>query len=136
MLLKTEEHRIRMADVDAARVIYYASPYLWREALFTGWLYEVGHPLSEMLDSGAGCPCVSSSAEYLRPMRLDDIVRLELRSGRVGTSSFDIGMDVYDSGGAVSARVETTNVWVANSGNDVEAQPLPVWLRGLLTEEA
>src|SRR3546814_5004544 len=112
MILKRTFHRIPMAEVDAAQVIYYASPYLWRESIFTSWLAEVGHPLRDLLERGLGTPCVASSAKYLRPLRLDHVVTLELRSGKVGDRSFDLGLDVIDAAGQLVGQVETTNVWV------------------------
>lgn len=129
MTLRNETHRICMSEVDAAQVIYYASPYHWREAIFTAWLAEVGHPLRSLLDAGLGLPCVSSSAKYLRPLRLDDVVGLELRAGAVGTSSFGMVMDVRDPEGELGAQVETTNVWLEPDAGELRPAPLPQWLR-------
>ena len=35
---------VTMADVDAAGIIYFASPLRWAEKLFTTWAHEMGHP--------------------------------------------------------------------------------------------
>ena len=120
-------HRVTMADVDAAGVIFYVSPYLWREALFTRWLFESGHPLSGLIADGTPPPCISSAASYLGPIRLDDAVALTLSVERVGTTSFDLRLD-----GRVDDRhvvvVRTRNVWTQRHDGELRSSPLPAWL--------
>lgn len=133
-MLREETHRICMSEVDAAQVIYYAAPYHWREAIFTSWLASVDHSLRSILDAGLGMPCVASSATYRRPLRLDDVVALELRAGPVGTSSFGLVMDVQDPAGELGAQVETTNVWLEPDGGELRPAALPAWLRDVLVD--
>lgn len=131
-MLREETHRVCMSEVDAAQVIYYAAPYHWREAIFTSWLASVDHTLRSILDAGLGMPCVASSAMYRRPLRLDDVVTLQLRAGHVGTSSFGLVMDVQDPVGELGAKVETTNVWLEPEDGELRPAALPTWLRDLL----
>lgn len=136
MKLWSRSHRITMAEVDAAEVIFYAVPYFWRSTAYTEWLAEIDRPLRQMLGSGLSTPCVASSCSYRAPMRLDDVVELELRSGRVGTSSYELGLDVRGADGELTAQVETTNVWVDTTGDAPTSVPVPGWFRELLVEPA
>jgi acyl-CoA thioesterase FadM len=129
VLLVESVHRVTMADVDAAGVIFYVAPYLWREALFTRWLYESGHPLSSLIAAGTPTPCVSSAASYLGPIRLDDAVSLALFAERFGTSSFDLRLDGH-VGDRHVVQVRTRNVWTQlREGGGLRSAPLPDWLR-------
>jgi acyl-CoA thioesterase FadM len=121
--------RVAMADVDAAGILYFATPYRWQELLFTGWMHAIGHPVSALLESGNGCPAVRSSCEYLRPLRLDDFVRCELACEDAGRTSFEIGMLGYhEASGELAVQTATRHVWVENG----VAAPMPDWLRAAL----
>jgi YbgC/YbaW family acyl-CoA thioester hydrolase len=129
-VLARARQRIAMADVDAARVIYYAAPYRWHEALFTGWLAQVGHPLGAMLESGVSCPCVRSGATYHRPLQLDDLVDLELVADRVGRTSMVLRTDVRTTGGELAVQVTNTLVWTERRPDGSEgAVTVPTWMR-------
>ena len=122
--------RVVMADVDAAGILYFATPYRWQELLFTGWMHAIGHPVSELLGSGNGCPAVRSSCEYLRPLRLDDFVRCELTCEDTGRTSFEIGVrGCEEASGELAVQTATRHVWV-EGGASTE---LPEWLRSALT---
>ena len=45
-----------MADVDAAGIIYYASPLRWAEVLLGDWLEQSGHSIAAMLGGRRGDP--------------------------------------------------------------------------------
>ena len=122
--------RVAMADVDAASILYFATPYRWQELLFTGWMHAIGHPVSGLLAGGYGCPAVRSSCSYLRPLRLDDFVRCELACEQIGTSSFEIAMRGYaEASGEIAVLTGTRHVWV----QDGAAAELPDWLRAALS---
>jgi acyl-CoA thioesterase FadM len=123
--------RVAMADVDAAAILYFATPYRWQELLFTGWMQSIGHPVSGLLGSGSGCPAVHSSCSYLRPLRLDDFVRCELSCDEVGRTSFEIALRGYeDASGELAVQTATRHVWVEGGA----ATPVPHWLRSALTQ--
>lgn len=142
-LLTLVRRRVTMGDVDAAQTVYVARPYAWQEELFTGWLAERGHSTREMLQRGAGTPVASSSADYLRPLALDDVLELELRTQAVGRSSFAVRGDVYRlPERELALRVTAWHVWAEFiTGADgarlsIETRPLPAWLREALGQPA
>jgi acyl-CoA thioesterase FadM len=129
-VLAESTYRVPMADVDAASIIYYATPYRWREQLYTAWLAAIGHPLVELLASGDGCPCVASSAEYVRPVRLDDVLSFQLVPDQVGRTSFSDRFEARAADGEISVIVRATQVWIeAGADGTFTPAPLPDWLR-------
>jgi acyl-CoA thioesterase FadM len=125
--------RVVMADVDAAAILYFATPYRWQELLFTGWMHALGHPVSGLLRDGQGCPAVRSSAAYLRPLRLDDFVRCELSAEDVGRTSFEVSMRGYaEVSGELAVQTWTRHVWVERGDAEPTPTPLPDWLRAAL----
>lgn len=134
-VLRQDDYYVRMADVDAARVIYYASPLRWMETLIGDWYRDLGHSLSDQLTGSENCPCVDVHLSYRRPVRLDDRLALALQVERIGRSSFALLMTASDDAGRVAVEVHTiyASVAIAADGS-VRSAPLPEWLRAGLGE--
>jgi YbgC/YbaW family acyl-CoA thioester hydrolase len=131
--------RVTMADVDAAGIIYYASPLRWAEVLLGDWLEQSGHSITGMLDENEAIPVVGVEVRYRAPLGLDDHLRLRLSAQRIGTTSFTTRCDVW------CPRAEHPAVEVAvthafggyapprpGQGAVITKQPLPPWLREAL----
>jgi acyl-CoA thioester hydrolase len=131
--------RVTMADVDAAGIIYYASPLRWAEVLLGDWLEHSGHSIAAMLGAGEAIPVVGVEVRYRAPLGLDDHLRLRLSAQRIGTTSFTTRCDVW------GPRTEHPAVEVAvthafggyapprpGQGAEVSKQALPPWLRKAL----
>ena len=131
--------RVTMADVDAAGIIYYASPLRWADMLLGDWLEQSGHSIAAMLDTGEAVPVVGVEVRYRAPLGLDDHLRLRLSPQRIGTTSFTTRCDAW------GPRAEHPAVEVAvthafggyapprpGQGAVVTKQPLPPWLREAL----
>lgn len=135
--LLTTAKRVAMGDVDAAGILYFAAPYRWLEESFTGWLQQLGRPLSQILRTGAGCPCVTSATSYDVPLVLDDELELTLRPSSAGTSSFSVTVEVTRRrDGVVAVRSTAWHVWSQFDGHGdppvVLPAPMPGWLREAL----
>jgi YbgC/YbaW family acyl-CoA thioester hydrolase len=140
-VLARARRRVTMADVDAARILYFAAPFRWVEELYTSWLAELGHPVSEMLRERMSTPAVSSRCDYEHPLRLDDRFTIALRAGRVGTSSFSVvGEVTLEPSRVHCVRVEVVHVWAAfderREATRLDVSPLPRWLRHALGSPA
>jgi acyl-CoA thioesterase FadM len=126
-----------MGDVDAAGILYFPAAYRWQEELFTGWLKDTGHAISEMLEGDAACPCVASAATYPAPIAVDDELWLSLHPTRIGTTSFGIAATArrIDDGTPV-LHVGSWHVWSTFAGTgrsrSLTSAPLPEWLRNAL----
>lgn len=133
--------RVTMADVDAAGIIYYASPLRWAEVLLGDWLEESGHSIAAMLDAGEATPVVGVEVRYRAPLGLDDHLRLGLSAQRIGHTSFTTRCDVWGPRAdhpAVEVIVTHTFGGYApprpGQGAVVSKQTLPPWLRKALAE--
>lgn len=128
-----------MADVDAAGIIYYASPLRWAEALLGDWLEQSGHPIKAMLAAQQATPVVGVQVRYRSPLGLDDHCRLRMSTQRIGTTSFTTRCDVWGPRtDRAAVEIEVTHAFTAYSrpqpggGAVIEKQELPPWLRKAL----
>ena len=131
-----------MADTDAAGLIYFASPYRWAEEMFTGWLHQLGHPISRMLADGTATPAVATRSRYSSPLTMDDAVELELRTRHVGGSSFSVDCEVRrQPDGALAASVTVCHMYgelrpSPDGRRTFRPRPVPLWLQEALLSPA
>jgi YbgC/YbaW family acyl-CoA thioester hydrolase len=135
--LSVVQRRVAMADVDAAQILYFTSPYRWMEDQFTRFLADSGKPLSVLLREGLGMPVVESRAQYLAPLFLDDVVEQRLVVESTGRTSFALRCDIGRAGdAAIATAVFAAHVWAERSGPARDGAfapaPLPDWLRTAL----
>lgn len=133
--------RVTMADVDAAGIIYYASPLRWAEVLLGDWLEQSGHSIAAMLGAGEATPVVGVEVRYRAPLGLDDHLRLGLSAQRIGNTSFTTRCDVWGPRAEQPAvEVVVTHAFGGyapprpGQGAVVSKQALPPWLRKALAE--
>jgi YbgC/YbaW family acyl-CoA thioester hydrolase len=147
-MLYADRFLVTMADVDAAGIIYFATPLRWAEKLYTHWIHGLGHPHRQLFSEGIATPAVNVTADYRSHLSLDDEIRLELTAARIGTTSFTLRLEAFveeyggptprlrDAPAAVDVR--TTHVFsrYTHPSYDHDArtvkQPLPEWLRSAL----
>jgi YbgC/YbaW family acyl-CoA thioester hydrolase len=148
-MLYTDRVLVTMADVDAAGIIYFASPLRWAEKLYAHWTHSLGHSHRQMFSEGVATPAVNVTVDYRSHLSLDDEVRLELAAARIGVTSFTLRLQAFierqaDSAprsrdvltaAAAAVEVRTTHVFsrYVHPSYDHDArtvkQPLPDWLR-------
>ncbi|MCB1885568.1 MAG: tol-pal system-associated acyl-CoA thioesterase [Geminicoccaceae bacterium] len=111
--MKGEAHafpvRVYYEDTDAAGIVYYANYLKFAERARTEWLRGLGldHPALLALHGGhfAVRRC---AADYRRPARLDDLLRVESRLLRAKGARLTLAQDVRheDRGLLVAIEVE------------------------------
>ena len=133
--------RVTMAEVDAAGIIYYASPLRWAEVLLGDWLEQSGHSIAAMLGGNEAIPVVGVEVRYRAPLGLDDHLRLGLSAQRIGNTSFTTRCDVWGPRTEQPAvEVVVTHAFGGyapprpGQGAVVSKQALPPWLRKALGE--
>lgn len=68
--------RVRYAETDAMKVVYYANYFVWFEVARGELLRAVGWPYREMEASGVFFPVIEAHCEYRRPARYDDEIHI------------------------------------------------------------
>lgn len=123
--------RVRFDDVDAAGVVYFARVLSIVHEAYEGFLDECGEPLSRVLSSGKwAAPILHAEADYFRPLRLGDELRVELVAARRGGSRLSLGWclrseDSVGKGRApvVHAVVQMVHVFISPSDGSPCAVP-------------
>jgi 4-hydroxybenzoyl-CoA thioesterase len=86
------EQLIRFSHCDPASIVYYPAFFDLQHAAGEDWYREaLGCGLPELIRArGIGTPTVSIQGEFLRPLRMGDILRWEIRVLRLGRASVQL----------------------------------------------
>lgn len=134
-MLHSDTRRLTYNDTDPAGILYYASWFPKMEALLSDFLYRNGYRQDQALAAhGWTTVTRATECEYLAAARLFDEIRLELRVGRIGTSSFQLAYRmVRTHDDVLVSRAKTTIVLV---DDEQRAIRIPADFRAQLEEWA
>lgn len=109
------EHRftIRLHDTDAAGLLFFG--YLFRHAhdAFEAFMDMIGFPVDLMIRDGRMLlPLTHAEADYRRPQRHGDAVRVLVSVLEIRRRSFSIGYRFINAQGEVAATARTVHVQV------------------------
>lgn len=113
-MLHSDTRRLSYNDTDPAGILYYASWFPKMEAIWSDFLFRSGYRQDHSLAvHGWTSVTRATECEYLVAAKLFDEIRLELRIGRVGNTSFQIDYRmVRTNDDALVSRAKTTIVIV------------------------
>lgn len=130
-VLHSHTVRLSYGDTDPAEILYYAAWFPKMEALQSEFLYLQGLR-QDTLKERFGWWTVSraTECEYLAAARLFDLVRIDLRLGRIGASSFRFEFEMHrEEDDVLVARAANTVVTVSPDQSTVR---IPADLRAIL----
>jgi len=124
---------IHLADTDAAGVVYFARTLSLCHEAYEEALAHAGVTIGELLGvADLIVPISKSEADYLRPLRSGDKVRITVTPVPVSENSFAIRFEVWRVGppDKIAARVRTEHVCTSPSKRERVALPagLRAWV--------
>jgi acyl-CoA thioester hydrolase len=87
--------RVRYADTDAMRVVYYGNFFVWFETGRVELLRSRGIVYRDIEEMGIFIPVIEAHANYKAPARFDDELLIRTRLGRIGETSIRFENEVY-----------------------------------------
>lgn len=126
--------RVRYAETDAMGVVYYANYLIYFEVGRVEFLRQNGLPMADV-DRKLRMPVVEASVRYLRPARLDDLLRVRSWIGERKRASFLFRYEIrHAETSELIATGETRHAcWHPETERMIA---IPSWLEALLVPEA
>jgi YbgC/YbaW family acyl-CoA thioester hydrolase len=121
---QVERTRVAWVDTDAGGRIHFTAAFRWAEAAETALGRRLG-----LLEEWSDLPRRAVEAEYLKVLRFEDEIEIELRPERLGETSVTYAWEIRRDG-EVCIKGRHTAVHV---GPDGRAVPLPERMRAALT---
>jgi acyl-CoA thioester hydrolase len=123
--------RVRYADTDTMRVVYYANYFVWFESGRIELLRSRGIVYKDIEEMGVFIPVVEAQASYKSPARFDDELLVRTRLKEMGNTSIAFENEVYRLPSLeLLCRGHTVHVVV---GRDGKPMPIPGSLRARLS---
>jgi acyl-CoA thioesterase FadM len=125
-----DDFTVRLKHSDAAGVIFFPNAFQIEQEFFERWLESGGLSLRGMLDgTHAPTPVVHCEADFRRPVRVGDRLRVRLAAVGIGRTSYTLAWELaIDGEPAISVRVRRAAIDLA-AGSSVElAGDLRAWL--------
>ena len=120
---------VKLYDTDASGALFFAQQFRLAHDACEAFLVAAG--ISVQSKSATLFPIVHAEADYAARLCWGDAVTVEVRPGRVGTTSFGMRYRLRKSDGIVAGTVETVHVAISSkTGRPVR---IPAKLHAALT---
>lgn len=118
------ELRVRFAETDAMGIVHHSSYLPYLEAARVEYLRSIGHPYTELRETGTDIAVLEAYVRYRRALHFDDVVTVRLQPVGGTRTTFQIAylLTVDDEAAATAVTVHGC---LDRSGRPVR---LPVWL--------
>lgn len=130
--------RVDFADTDMAGIIHFSNYFRYMEFAEVAFLRSRG--LSVAMDWGAdhlGFPRVSATCDFLRPIRFEDVVDIDVSVERVGGKSVTYAFEFTHEGKPVArGRVSAVCCRIRAGVHELESIEIPQEIRARLRGEA
>jgi acyl-CoA thioester hydrolase len=92
------ELRVRYGECDPQGIVFNANYVLYFDVAFTELWREALGPWAEMVERGVDAVVGEVNVRFRAPARFDDVLELELRIAKLGTTSTTTEIDVVRDG--------------------------------------
>ncbi len=118
--------RVEFADTDLAGIMHFARFFVFMETAEHEFLRSFGTSVSTTFeDNKIGWPRLTASAEYIRPLKFEDVVDIYLFVDRKGQKSLSYKF-VFEHDGELVARGEMASACcICNPGEAIRAITIP-----------
>lgn len=118
--------RVDFCDTDLVGIVHFANYFRYMEFAEVEFLRSLGLSVKLLWkDQPIGFPRVSVACDYVRPIRFDDVVDIEVTIERIGTKSITYGFAFTHQGNPV-AKGRTTAACVRMAdGSRMESIEIP-----------
>ena len=125
---------VRFGDCDPAGIVFYPRYFEMVNNLVEDWCAQgLGTGFRELhQERGLGLPTVSLQTEFVAPSRLGDVLRAELRVGKVGGASVTVAIRLLGEDG--SERVRASLVLVLMDLKTMRATRIPDAMRARIAQ--
>ena len=90
------EYRVYYEDTDAQGVVYYANYLKFCERARTEYLRSLGYEQKELMDIGIIFIVRKVIIEYLKPVKLDELIKIQTCLKKVKKVSFNFSQTIYN----------------------------------------
>jgi 1,4-dihydroxy-2-naphthoyl-CoA hydrolase len=105
------ETMIKIYDVDAAGVLFFANQFRLVYDAYEAFLNEIGFPVQKIInESSFLLPVVSAKPDYKAPLYVGDVILINIDVKDIGDSSITLSHQIYKDSKILVGEGETVHV--------------------------
>jgi YbgC/YbaW family acyl-CoA thioester hydrolase len=105
--------KVYFFDADPAGIIFYASLFKFSHSTYEEFMRSLKLNRDFFFDSEMVLPIVHAEADYLKPIKVGDDLKVDVWISRLMKSSFELSYKFHQSDYDVAATVKTVHVCVS-----------------------
>ena len=110
-LLFRKSETVHLDDTDAATILFNANLFRICHRAYEEWMAKIGFPLGKIIDEKKwGIPIVKLEGEFIKPLRTDMSITIEIELLRLGDRSLTLGYRISDDNGKLYATASSVHV--------------------------
>lgn len=106
------KYKVKFHDVDAAGIIFYANVFKIAHDAYQEMLYSFNLDEDYFTSKNFAIPIVHTEADYLKPICFGDELNIQIKTVKIGNSSFILEYDFIDQDFEKKVKVNTTHVFI------------------------
>ncbi|GIW72066.1 MAG: 1,4-dihydroxy-2-naphthoyl-CoA hydrolase [Planctomycetota bacterium] len=104
---------VRFNEVDRAGIAFFGRVFEWCHEAYEELFAAAGFPVQRIFErEDWAMPLVHAEADYRRPMRLGEQLRIEVRIERLGAHSMTFGYTIHGADGSLRASAKLVHAFV------------------------
>ena len=117
------EMRVRFRDTDSQGHVYFGTYFEFCDEALSAYMHALGMPWQKLVKSGTDMFYASASCDYRGSARFEELVCIEARIARLGTTSITSEFTIRNEGGELLAEASLVSVCVDPSTR--QKKPVP-----------
>ncbi|MBI1937411.1 MAG: acyl-CoA thioesterase [Ignavibacteriales bacterium] len=109
----TANVKVYFYDADPAGIIFYASLFKYVHAAYEDFMRSLHTKRNFFFDREYVLPIFHAEADYVKPIRVGDELRIDVSVSSLKSSSFEITYRFYKNDGGFTAQAKTVHVCVS-----------------------
>lgn len=111
-IMFTANVKVYFYDADPAGIIFYASLFKYVHAAYEDFLRNLHTERNFFFDKDYILPIIHAEADYVKPIKVGDELRIDVSVSALKNSSFEISYRFYKKDGDFTAIAKTVHVCV------------------------
>ncbi len=124
-------HRVRWSEVDPQSIVFNSRYLEFFDAAMTEYYRVIGYPPMEIGSTDFDPVVVKAEINYRSSAVMDDLLRITVACTRMGTSSLDLGFEIFRD--ATSELLVTATITYVNVDQSTrKSTPIPAEIRSAM----
>lgn len=127
------KRRVEFVDTDMAGIVHFSNFFRWMESAEVEFLRSKGLSVKLKWDGmQIGLPRVSASCDYVKPIRFEDILEIQVTLLKIGRKSITYQHEFFKDGELIARGQISAVCCLVGPDREIQGIEIPAGLRALL----